>query len=396
MTRRRGPGEGSITHRSDGRWQVRIDLGRDPGTGRRLRLYHYAPTEREAVVLLRRLQRDKEAGKLGPSRGQPQTLSAWLDMWLETVKATREPLTHERYEEISRLHLKPALGHKRLAAITPLDVQRLIDAKLKDRSSNTVRTISIVLEAALSRAERMGLVTRNVASGRLVERPGADRRPVKVLTLDEARTFLAGIRRDRLHPLFLTAAVLGQRQSSLLGLRWQDIESDFSAARWPQRLVRTKGAWRLRSAQGSRSKRAPRRLPLPLPVREALRQRAADQESEREIAGSGWYGLELDGREVDLVFTMPDGRPMYGSTVTEKFQARLADAGLEKRRFHDLRHSAASIMIALGIPLKVVSEVLAHAGISITADLYGHLEDDVLREQLRVLDTAWGGREVAG
>jgi len=389
VTRRRGPGEGSITPRKDGRYQVRIDLGRDPGTGARRRLYRYAATERAAVMLLRRLQRDKEAGRLGPGGEAPRTLGAWLDVWLETVKATREPLTHERYEEIARVHLKPALGHKRLDRLTPLDVQRLIDAKLAVRSANTVRTISIVLEAALSRAERLGLVTRNVASGRVIERPAAHRAQVKVLTLVEARAFLDGIRDDRLHALLLTAAVLGQRQSSLLGLRWQDIEDDFSMARWPLRLVRTKGAWQLRSAQRSRSKRAPRHLPLPLPVREALRQRQADQEREREIAGSHWYTLTVDGREVDLVFTMPDGRPMYGSTVTEKFQAHLAAAGLEKRRFHDLRHSAASIMIALHIPLKVVSEVLAHAGIQITADLYGHLEDDVLREQLRVLDTAW-------
>lgn len=390
MTRRRGPGEGSITPRSDGRWQVRIDLGKHPGTGRRQRLYRYADSQRDAVALLRKLNREKEAGKLGPGgRDVPQTLGAWLDIWLESVKANREPLTYERYEGVTRIHLRPALGHKRLTQLAPLDVQRMLDAKRADFAPNTVRLISIVLEAALSRAERMGLVPRNVASGRVIERPASTRAPENVLSLEEALTFLDGIRQDRLYALYLTAAVLGQRQSSLLGLRWQDVAADFSTARWPLRLIRTRGEWQLRSTQGSRSKRAPRSLPLPAPVAAALRQHRALQQREREIARSGWYVLELDGREVDLVFTMPDGRPIYGSTATEKFQARLAEAGLEKRRFHDLRHSAASIMIALHVPLKVVSEVLAHTGIQITADLYGHLEDDVLREQLRVLDTAW-------
>ena len=198
---------------------------------------------------------------------------------------------------------------------------------------------------------------------------------------------------DRFYALYLTAAVLGQRQSSLLGLRWQDVAPDFSEARWPMRLLRTRDGWELRSVERSRSKRAPKRLPLPAPVAAGLRAHQANQQRERELARGNWYSLTVDGKDVDLVFTMRDGRPVYGSWATEQFQRRLAEAGLEKRRFHDLRHSAASIMIALGLPLKVVSEVLGHAGIQITSDVYGHLEDDVLREQLRVLDTAWADRE---
>lgn len=396
MTRRRGPGEGSITPRKDGRYQVRIDLGRDPGTGQRRRLYRYAATEREAVLLKAQLLRDKAQGKLGPDgRDLPQTLDGWLDLWLESVKANREPLTHDRYRSICLHHLRPALGHKRLTQLTPLDVQRLLDAKRATHAPNTVRIISIVLEAALSRAERMGLVPRNVASGRIVDRPAAQWAPARVLTLQEARTFLEGIRHDRLYVLYLTAAALGQRQSSLLGLRWQDVDLEARVARWPLRLIRLPGTWQLRSVEQSRSKRAPRRLPLPSPIVAALREQRANQERERELAASGWYALEVDGKEVDLVFRMPDGRPCYGGWITEQFQRRLDEAGIDRLRFHDLRHSAASIMIALHIPLKVVSEVLAHAGIQITADLYGHLEDDVLRDQLRVLDAAWGDKGAA-
>lgn len=389
MTRRKA-GEGSITPRKDGRLQVRVDLGRDPATGKRLRVYRYATTPREAVALKAQLLRDRDQGRLtATTRDAPQNLAAWLDIWLESVRVHNEPLTYERYEEIARLHLRPALGHKRLLHLSPLDVQQLIDAKQATHAPNTVRLISIVLEAALSRAERLGVIPRNVASGRIISRPSPVRAPENILTLAEARGFLDGIRGDRLHALYLTAAVLGQRQGSLLGLRRQDIAADFSSARWPQRLIRTKGAWQLRSTESNRTKRAPRSLPLPAPVASALRRHVANIEREREVAGAAWFTLEVGGREVELVFTQPDGRPLYGSWVTEQFQKRLAEAGLERRRFHDLRHSAASIMIALGVPLKVVSEVLAHTGISITADLYGHLEDEVLREQLAVLDTAW-------
>jgi integrase len=188
--------------------------------------------------------------------------------------------------------------------------------------------------------------------------------------------------------LYLTAVVLGQRQSSLLGLRWQDVDEANGRLRLPMRLIRFEGAWQLRPSR-TRTKKTARSLPLPAPVAAALREHRARQQREREAAGSEWSVMEHDGREVGLVFTSPIGRPLHGRDVTERFQKRLEEAGLDRLRFHDLRHSAASVMIALKIPLKVVSEVLAHSGIQITADLYGHLEDDVLRQQLAILDAAW-------
>jgi integrase len=162
------------------------------------------------------------------------------------------------------------------------------------------------------------------------------------------------------------------------------------------KLVRAGGAWQLRPVRRSRPKKAPRTLPLPAPVAAALRGHLTRRQAEREAAGSAWTVMEHDGHEVGLVFTNPIGRPLHGQYVTVRFQRLLKEAGLDRRRFHDLRHSAASVMLALKIPLKVVSEVLAHSGIQITADLYGHLQDDGLRDQLAVLDAAWGDDEAPG
>jgi integrase len=315
-------------------------------------------------------------------------------MWLETVRANKEPLTYRGYEMVVRVHLKPALGHRRLSQLGPLEIQRFLDAKHGTLAPGTVRRLWVVLTSALTRARKLGIVARNIASSEVLEVPGFDPAPANILTLAEARTFLAGIRGDRFHALHLTAVVLGQRQSSLLGLRWKDVDEENGRLRLPMRLIRFEGAWQLRPGQ-TRTKKTARSLPLPAPVAAALRDHRARQQRERDAAGSEWLVMEHDGREVELVFTSPTGRPLHGRDVTERFQRRLEEAGLDRRRFHDLRHSAASVMLALKIPLKVVSEVLAHSGIQITADLYGHLEDDVLRQQLAILDAAWADDPVA-
>lgn len=391
MTRRRLPGEGSITKRADGRFMVRVDLGRD-ALGKRQRAYGYANTEDEAVRLLKRMQRKgARQRRVGPADKLPRTFGAWLDMWLEMVKTSREPLTYVRYESVVRNHVKPGLGHIPLEEMGPLAVQRFLDAKLRKLKPNTVRTLWTVITAALTRAEQLGGPV-NVASSRIVDIPPPDYAPENILTLDEAHAFLASIRQDRLYALYLAAVVLGQRESSLLGLRWSDIAEDYSHVRLPMRLIRYESAWQLRPVARSRTKKAPRSLPLPAPVAEALREHRARQQRERELAGTQWTWMEHGGRPVELVFTMQTGRPVHGRGLAERFQHHLERAGLDKRRFHDLRHSAASVMLALGIPLEVVSEVLAHAGIQITSDLYNHLKDDVLREKLAVLDAAWGER----
>ncbi len=394
--RRRGRGEGSITQRKDGRYQVRVDVGRDE-LGRRQRRSGYAKTEAEAVKLLRQLQREKEQGRLGARSGaEPRTLGAWLDQWLEHVQQAKEPGTHEKYESIVRLHLRPALGHLRRSQFQPVLVQRMLDAKLREGYSPAyVRLMQSTLSAALKSANKL-FGWPNFASLNLIELPPAAPAEENILTLAEGRRFLAGIRGDPLYALYLLSLALGQRQGTMLGLRWPDVAEDYSRIRLPMRLVRVKGAWQLRPHRVSRTKKAPRSLPLPGPVADALRQHRGLQQAQREMAGSAWVVFESGGKEVELVFTTPTGGPLNGSGVTHRFQRALARAGLDRRRFHDLRHSAATIMLVLKVPLKVVSEVLAHAGIQITGDLYGHVQDEHLVEQLRVLDAAWGDQESAG
>ena len=390
MTRRKR-GEGSITRRADGRYMVRVPLDRD-ALGKRQRLTDYADTDQEALRVLARLQRERYRREVD-AVSLPKLFGPTVDMFLEHVKLHREPNTYRIYESVARLHVKPALGHHARARMTSLMVQQVIDAKLKaGYKPNTVRSMWTLVTAVLSWAQRHG-GEGNVASSRVVEVPAPESATENIMDLAEARGFLAAIEGDRLYALFLAAVALGQREGSLLGLTWPDIAEDYGRIRLPRRLVRVEGAWQLRPTTRSRTKKSPRSLPLPVPVAEALREHRVRQAIEREQAGPDWSRMEHNGREVELVFTMPHGQPMWASTVAYRFERCLEKAGLRRRRFHDLRHSAASIMLALRIPLEVVSEVLAHAGIQITADLYNHLKDDGLREQLAILDAAWGKKE---
>lgn len=388
---RRGPSEGSIGRRKDGRWQVRVELGAD-ALGKRRRKYFYAASEREAVKLLRQAQRDKERGVLtATSREAPKTLGAWLDEWLETIKATREPKTYAGYESTARVHVKPALGRIRLDRLEPGQVQRFLLAKLEaGQSPWSVKRMQVLLSTALSKAVRRGYAPRNVASAEELELPPLEPRTDNVLSLEEAHRFLAAVREDRLYALYLTALALGIRQAHLLGLRWQDVDWEARRLHIRYKLDRVGEEWQLRPIRGSRTKRTRASLPLLDPVAEALSEHRAQQQLEREAAGADWNDLEYEGREVDLIFRGRTGKPLTRPSVTKGFQRRLHDAGVARLRFHDLRHSAASVMMGpLRIPIKTVSEVLGHSSISITADLYGHLADELLREQLSGLGPAW-------
>lgn len=387
MSPRRGPGEGSISQRPDGRWQVRVELGQDE-TGKRRRKYLYADTQAAAVELLHQAQKDRRRGRLAAgTKTTPRTVGAWLDEWLETIKTTREPNTSKNYAVVVNLHLKPALGRVRLGKLTAADVQRFLTAKAAGYAPATVERLHAVLSSALSRAVKRGLLGHNVAEARLLDLPRAERQHAqRALTLEEAKAFIASARTDRLYALYLTALVLGQRQSEMLGMRWRDVDFDGGRLGVVYKLVRVEGAWQLRQPKAAGSRHT---LPLLAPVAAALREHQIRQEWERQVAGGAWRTLEHDGRTVELVFTSSRGGPMWPAEVRTAFAKALKKAGLAPIHFHDLRHSAASIMLALGVPLKTVSAVLGHSSTKMTGDVYGHLTEDVIRAQLAHVEEAW-------
>jgi integrase len=219
---KRGNNEGTISKRSDGRWQARLTQE----NGRRK--YFYARTRQEVARLLTTGLRDRDRGL--PVVGEKQTVGEYLTHWLATSKHRVKPRTHQRYGELLRVHAVPALGKVPLARLTPQQVQALYTTKLNEGlSQTTVRHLHAVLRTAISHAERQGLVPRNVVA--LTNPPRMRRPEMRTLTAEQAQTLLAAAQGNRLAALYVLALTTGMRQGELLALRWRDVDLDSATLR---------------------------------------------------------------------------------------------------------------------------------------------------------------------
>jgi len=362
---RRAPHEGTIRQRADGRWESVVHVGWE--NGRRIRKSFYGRTRREVQQKLVVSLRDLQQG-ISPTDDR-LTTAAFLGRWLDDVKPTIRSRTFVSYEQTVRLHLKPTLGRTPLSKLRPQQIQALLNVKLvSGLSPRSVGIIHAVLRAALGQAVQWDLVPRNVAT--LVQPPRAPRAEITPLTPEQARGFLDAIRGDRLEALYSVAVALGLRQGEILGLRWSDVDVEASTLRVAQALQRVNG--RLEFVE-PKSRRSRRTIPMPPTVARALRAHRSRQLEERIAVGPRW-------RESDLVFTTSIGTPLDSRNVTRRFQAALERAGLPRLRFHDLRHTAASLMLAQGVPARVVMETLGHSQISLTMNTYSHVVPALQRE----------------
>jgi integrase len=346
MAKRRGQNEGTIFQRKDGRWCAVLDLGwRD---NKRKRKSFYGATRKEVAEMLNKGLREKTQGL--PVAVEHQTLAQFLNRWLtDSVKPSVRPRTLERYDQLIRLHVIPTVGKIRLEKLAPQDVQRLLNEKLaQGLSPKTVRHIRGVLSTALGRALKWGLVARNVAA--LTDTPKVVRPEIRSFTPDEARRFINAVKGERLEALYLLTITLGMRRGEVLGLKWTD--ADFNALTIHVRaaLQRVNGRLELSETKTERSRR-----PLPLLdfVTKALRHQRTRQLEERLIAGSRW-------QDSGFVFTTRIGSPIDPANLLDDFKRILKKAALPDIRFHDLRHSAASLLLALNIHPRVVMELLGH------------------------------------
>lgn len=357
---RRGAGEGNIYRRADGRWVARLHLGY--AGGRRLRKHFYAATRREAQDKLARAQHDQHLGLPVGLDGR-QTLESFLHQWLrDVVKGSVRPSTYTSYELHVRLHIIPELGRHPLARLSAQQVQALLNRKLAEGlSPRSVHHLRAVLRRALQQAMEWDLVPRNVAT--LVHPPRVPAREAPHMSPDELGRFLAVARSDRLYPLYVLTAAVGLRQGEALGLGWSDVDLDKGQLSVRHTLQRIDSRLALVEPKSARSRRT---IPMPGSIAAELRAHRLRQKEERLWMGSRW-------RDRDFVFTSTIGTPLDGTNVTHQFQRLLREAGLRALRFHDLRHTAASLMLQQGVPARVVMEILGHSQISLTLNTYSHV-----------------------
>ncbi|TMC54240.1 MAG: site-specific integrase [Chloroflexi bacterium] len=375
MRKHRGANEGTIVQRKDGRWAAAISVG-----GRR-RKWFYGSTREEVHRKLTAALHAANTTGLADARGL--TVGEFLKQWLsEVAEPSIRPMTYRGYEVNVRLHINPVLGTIPLERLEPLHVQSLVNRKLKQAlSPKTVRYIRGTLRTALNQAVRWGLVARNAAA--LVDGPRVASFEIQPFSPEEARRFLTAAKGHRLEALYSVALTMGLRQGEALGLRWQDIDLQMGYLRVARQLQRFDGVFQLVEPKTTRSRRT---IVMPSTVLGVLAEHRGRQDLERDAAGPAW-------KEWGLVFTRPDGYPLDGTVVTHQFHRFLEQAGLPQRRFHDLRHSCATLLLAQGVSPRVVMEILGHSQIALTMNTYTHVVPDLRKDAAARMESLLNERE---
>ncbi len=336
--------------------------------GKRKRKFMYADTFAEASKLLTRAKSDQDRGL--PILTERQTVAQFLDRWLaDVVKGSVRPRTFDSYAANVRLHLTPSLGRHRLEKLTPQHVQAFMGEKTAaGLSPKSVQNLRGILRRALGQAEAWGLVGRNVA--RLTRAPRSVRHEIQPFTIDESRRFLEEVKGDRLEALYSVAIALGLRQGEAFALCWRDIDLVIGEIRVRHTLQRVDKIAVLAEPKTQKSRRT---IPLPGSITAALKAHRILQEEERLLAGDRW-------RDWDLVFCTSIGTPLDPRNVTRHYHAHLEKAGLPRRRFHDLRHTAATLLLAQGVDIRTIMETLGHSQIGLTMNTYAHVMPHLKRD----------------
>ncbi|MBA4863259.1 site-specific integrase [Streptomyces sp. PSKA54] len=335
-----------------------------------------------------------------PAPAADCTVGVYLQHWLDNIAVHQlRETTHIRYCAAVRLYIAPALGRKKLGRLTAEDVRAFLNQLRttcqcctrgldtrgvcctagaccgKQLSPLTVTYVHSVLKSALQHAVREDELPRNVARNV----PAGTPRPKRTepLTASEARQLLQAAEGHRLHALFELALRTGLRKGELLGLRWTDLDGGTASIR--RTLQRTTG--RGLTTLPTKTTSSERRITLPTGCLRSLEGHRQRQKQERAGAGDGWL-------ETSYVFTTPTGRPIDPTNLTRTFSTLLRNAGLRRIRFHDLRHTAATLLLEQGVELVVIKELLGHAHIGVTATVYAHVRPRLQRQAIETLNDA--------
>lgn len=367
---RRGRGESSIFQRGDGQWVASVSFGYD-AAGKRQRKTVYGTTKREVQDKLDELNPAARAGTLSTS---VMNTRDFLKLWLNTVKGKVSAGTFGRYEQLSNDYLIPGIGSVKLASLRPLHVEqcytsltRETDAGPVAASQATRRAAGVVLGIALRHAVRLKMIPHNPA--RDVSKPRVAARESAFMTPIQGRRFLSANRTHRLHPLYATALGTGLRQGELLALKWPDVDFEAGTVTVKRSLSQVGGRFEVKEPKSKTSRRT---IAVPEFVLAVLREH-------RQVAlAAGFISGPVFCSTVGTYLSRGNLlRAFAGSVKAARVGASDAETIPQGLRFHDLRHSHASCLIASGSSIKAVSRRLGHADITVTLKVYSHcLPDD--------------------
>ncbi|MGW7514628.1 site-specific integrase [Streptomyces sp. NPDC054796] len=385
MPKRRPNGGGTITQRSDGRYQGAAYV--TDTEGHRVRRFVYGKTWDEADEKLSKLQQQERNGVPVPSKAWK--VGDYLTYWIQhIVKPNNEFNTHAKYESKVRLYLIPHLGKKSLTRLTPTHVRQAMAAMERAGVPAATRQETLrVLRNALNRSRREELVVRNVAE--LVDMPKVTKQDRKPWSAREAIQFLRAARAHRLYAAFVLLLVLGLRRSEILGLRWQDVDFDNEQFTPTKQVQREEDGLILKALKTDSSQAA---LPLPKFCADALWERKELQALERGIAGAEWH--QKPGE--DVIFSERNGGLIEPRGFSRTFERLGKRVGVRRITVRLARHTCGTLLAFLKVHPKVAQAILRHSQIRMTLEIYTHVVDDDQRAGANRLAALLEGDELLG
>ena len=372
--------KGHIRQRGEKSWAIKIDIGANPVTGKRRSKWHTVHgTKRDAEKECRRLLTQLDNEKyIEPSK---LTVAAYLTQWLnDSARHAVSPKTYERYAEIVNKHLVPSLGAHLLRKLSPLHIQACYSQALDSGRRNgkgglsalTVKHHHRVLKAALRQAVRWQLLVTNPVDA--VDAPRPVRKEMRILDQADSAKLLRSIAHTQVYIPVLLAVTTGMRRGEILALRWRDVDLDAGRLQVVRTLEQTRTTLNFKEPKTDRSRRT---ITLPSYAIEELREHWKQQAELRLTLGLG-------KDPESLVVCRLDGQPLQPRSLTHEFSRMIARVGVRRIRFHDLRHTHLSHLLAAGVNPKVASERAGHASVAITLDVYSHvlpgLQEDVAKQ----------------
>ena len=375
MPKRRANGEGNIRKRKDGRWEGRYTAGYDQETGKRIIKNVLCKTQAEVKEKLKTAI--SESQQLDVSKAGAYTVSSWMKMWYEVYAEPRiRPNTKAYYTNYIENHIIPGIGSVPLEKLTTIQIQRFYnnlqksgrvqrknfpELRGKSLSPRVVRGVHTLLHNCLEQAVAERLILTNPAQG--CKLPQLEKKEMKILPQEKIGMYLAEAERRGLLAAFYLELTTGLRRGELLGLKWTDVDLDRGVLKIQRAISRQNG--KVVEAP-LKTKNAYRTLPMSADAIDVLMQQR------RKTGNSEW------------VFPSPTGGPMSPDSVLHMLQRVLKRAGLPRIRFHDLRHTFATMALQNGVDVKTVSSMLGHYSAGFTLDTYAHVTTDA---QLKAAQT---------
>ncbi|MCX7748266.1 MAG: site-specific integrase [Clostridia bacterium] len=375
MAKKRENGEGTITKLENGSYMGRIFLGYK-ADGKPNRKSVYGKTKAEVVQKIQQLSLNRVNGV---KESSSMALGRWMVFWLENFKKLKlKPKTYEVYDTQARHHIIPSLGEIPLKDLNSLQIQKYINDKSKPLSPATIRKQYNILNSALEKALANDMITKNPCKN--VELPILEQKEIKALTLEEENKFIEESRDDRLHTLFVLAFDSGLRLGELLALTWGDVDFEKAEVTVNKNLIHVKDYEGksnsknvLKVQDNPKTKSSIRKVPLPQRSLKLLK--------------------ELKSKtNTIMVFATKTGNYLNPRNAERSFVRIATKIGFDDCNFHSLRHTYATRLFEVGIPVNVVSKLLGHAKTSITTDIYISVMPSLKNDAVKVLDLLHSGK----